>query len=61
MRDTAVQSGGKKDFGSRRSWWRVDLIDRSVAQPGRAQPSGGWGRRFESSHSDQIEKNRGKQ
>ena len=27
---------------------------RSVAQPGRAQPSGGWGRRFESSHSDQF-------
>ncbi len=29
---------------------------RSVAQPGRAQPSGGWGRRFESSHSDQLDR-----
>ena len=27
-----------------------------MAQPGRAQPSGGWGRRFESSHSDQLSK-----
>ena len=26
---------------------------RSIAQLGRAQPSGGWGRRFESSCSDQ--------
>ena len=32
---------------------------RSVAQPGRAQPSGGWGRRFESSHSDQLDKESG--
>lgn len=27
---------------------------RSIAQSGRAQPSGGWGRRFESSCSDQC-------
>ncbi len=30
-----------------------DLDSRSVAQLGRALPSGGRGRRFESSHSDQ--------
>lgn len=32
---------------------------RSVAQSGRAQPSGGWGRRFESSHSDQFARKAG--
>ena len=32
---------------------------RSVAQPGRALSSGGRGRRFESSHSDQFSKIRG--
>lgn len=33
---------------------RVRVNDRGVAQPGRALPSGGRGRRFESSHPDQL-------
>ena len=31
------------------------FYSRSVAQPGRALPSGGRGRRFESSHSDHYQ------
>ena len=37
---------------------RAPLRRRSVAQPGRALSSGGRGRRFESSHSDQSKKPR---
>ena len=33
---------------------RSDSAGRGVAQPGRALPSGGRGRRFESSHPDQV-------
>lgn len=32
----------------------VSRHNRRVAQPGSAHPSGGWGRRFESSHADHL-------
>lgn len=49
----AARAGGRQALAGRRTG-HYTTPGRSVAQPGRALPSGGRGRAFESPHSDQF-------